>query len=99
MSNDRIGKAHTNGAARPQTFQEKMAAAKEKAALREFEVTITETLQKTVIVEAKSRDEAEEKVNDEWKNGDYILDADHFKGVTFEAAPLGKERTRGAEER
>jgi len=40
------------------SLQDKLGAAKEKAALREFEVRITETLQKTVVVEACDRQEA-----------------------------------------
>ena len=54
--------------------------------MREYDVTITETLRKTVTVEAESMAEAEQKVEGEWKNGDYILDADDFVGVEFESA-------------
>ena len=79
------------------TLHEKLEAAKEKAALREFEVTITETLQKTVTVKANSREDAEQIVSDNWKKSEYILDADHFKGVEFEAAPIKNERSRSAE--
>ena len=53
--------------------------------MREYEVTITETLEMTVAVEAESREEAQQIASDNWKNGDYILDADHFKDVTFRA--------------
>lgn len=53
--------------------------------MREFDVTITETLQMTVPVEAKSREEAEEIARKCWKNGDYILDAGSFAGVKFHA--------------
>ena len=76
------------------TLHDKLEAAKEKAALREFEVTITETLQKTVTVEAKSREEAEEIVHERYKDSEYILDADHFKDVEFKAAPVKGERSR-----
>ena len=55
-----------------------------------FEVTITETLQKTVTVTANDQCEAEEMVQDEWDNQDNILDADHFKGVKFEGVPVGQ---------
>ena len=51
--------------------------------MREYEVTITETLEMTVAVEAESREEAQQIASDNWKNGDYNLDADHFKDVTF----------------
>ena len=67
------------------SLAENLEAAKEKAALREFEVTITETLKMTVTVEAADRHEAEQIVSDNWRNSEYILDADHFIGVEFEA--------------
>lgn len=50
-----------------------------------YEVTITETLQKNVTVEADSQAEAEQIVSDRWKNGENILDADSFSGVEFTA--------------
>jgi hypothetical protein len=62
-----------------------------------FSVKITETLSMTVEVEASSREEAEQKVNDNWRNSEYILDADNFIGVTFEAAPVKREKTQGEE--
>jgi hypothetical protein len=46
-------------------------------------VLITETLQKTVIVEAESEAEAHTRVSDAWKNAEYILDSDNFQGVEF----------------
>ena len=54
--------------------------------MREYSVTITETLRKTVTVEAESMAEAEQMVNDAWLNSEYILDADNFVGVEFESA-------------
>lgn len=53
--------------------------------MNKYNVTITETLKKTVEVEAESLDKAKEKVSDEWKDGTFILDADDFKEVEFEA--------------
>lgn len=50
-----------------------------------YEVTITETLQKNVTVEADSQAEAAQIVSDRWKNGEYILDADNFVGAEFTA--------------
>ena len=67
------------------SLTDRLEAAKEKAALREFEVTITETLKMTVTVEARDRLEAEQTVSDNWRNSEYILDADHFIGVEDEA--------------
>jgi hypothetical protein len=51
-----------------------------------FKVTITETLRKTVEVEAKDQDEATQMVSDKWKAGEVILDAECFQGVEVEAA-------------
>ena len=53
--------------------------------MNEYKITITETLQKTVTVEAKSREEAEQKVNDAWRRAEYILDAEDFQGVEIKA--------------
>jgi hypothetical protein len=50
---------------------------------KEYRVLITETLQKTVIVEAASEQEAHQRVSDAWKNAEYILGEDHFQGVEF----------------
>lgn len=51
--------------------------------MKEFEVTITETLQKKLTVEATSRLEAEQMVEDMWNAGEVVLDADHFVGADF----------------
>ena len=50
---------------------------------KEYKVLITETLQKTVIVEAETESEAHTRVSDAWKNAEYILDSDNFQGVEF----------------
>lgn len=63
--------------------------------MKTYEVTITETLQKTVEVEANSREEAERQVEENWNNSEYILDAEAFKGVDFSARE--KERRRDYE--
>lgn len=63
--------------------------------MKEYEVTITETLKMTVIVEAESEQEARDKVDTQWRNSEYILDADHFQGVDFTARP--KRRSRDIE--
>ena len=74
------------------SMMEKLGAAKEKAALREFEVTITETLEKKVTVMAGDRLEAEQIVNDEWDDSVHILDDSHFIRAEFKAAPVKAER-------
>ena len=53
--------------------------------MKEFDVTITETLKLTVSVEASSKEEAEQMVNDQWRAGDHVLDADNFVDVVFES--------------
>ena len=58
--------------------------------MKEFEVTITETLEKTVIVEADSKDDALQIAEDMWKDGDIILDAESFTGVEYQS-DNGKE--------
>ncbi len=60
--------------------------------MKTYEVTITETLQKTVTVEADSREETERQVEENWNNSKYILDADSFVGVDF--AVRTNERSR-----
>lgn len=65
---------------------------KEQRTLKTHEVTITETLQKTVTVEADSREEAERQVEENWNNSEYILDADSFVGVDFAVRTNGRSR-------
>lgn len=60
--------------------------------MKEYDVTITETLEMTVAVEAESREEAQQIASDNWKNGEYILDAESFKDVEF--YPRGRSRDR-----
>ena len=59
--------------------------------MKTYKVTITERLEMTVEVEATSRYEAERLVEKQWNDTEYILDADHFKGVTFKAEPPQRE--------
>ncbi len=54
--------------------------------MKQYEVTITETLQTNVTVEADSLAEAEDIVEKQWKAGEHILDADNFTDVTFSCA-------------
>ena len=61
--------------------------------MNEYDITIRETLEMTVTVEAESREEARQIVADRWKNSEYILDADSFKDV--EVYPRGRSRDRG----
>ena len=60
--------------------------------MKDYDVTITETLEMTVTVNAASRMEAEQLVTERWKKGDYILDSDHFTGVNFKARNQNRDR-------
>lgn len=53
--------------------------------MKEYKVTITETLKMNVVVEAEDQFEAEQIVSDRWHNGEYILDADNFIEVDFDS--------------
>lgn len=61
--------------------------------MKEYVVRIKETLQMTVTVEAATAADARDIVERRWKDGDYILDADHFQGVDF-TVPTRQERER-----
>ena len=58
---------------------------------RKFKVTITETLELTVEVEADDQQQAEQMVSDGWHRSEYVLDADNFVGVEFKAVPVVDE--------
>lgn len=60
--------------------------------MKTYTVTITETLQMKVEVEAGNSTRAEQIVRDKYRNCDYILDADCFKGVDFKTKPIQKNR-------
>lgn len=53
--------------------------------MKQYKVTITETLETEVEIEAVSKGEAERIAQDKWKNGEYILDAESFQNVAFKA--------------
>ena len=63
--------------------------------MKTYEVTITETLQMTVEVEAATQEQAQELVERKWNDSEYILDAEAFKGLDFSARE--KERRRDYE--
>lgn len=63
--------------------------------MKTYEVTVTETLQMTVEVEAVTWEQAQELVERKWNDSEYILDAEAFKGVDFSARE--KERRRDYE--
>ena len=51
--------------------------------IRNYPVEIIETLKLSVYCEAASMDEAKYIAMDKYRNGEYILDADHFTNVDF----------------
>ena len=51
--------------------------------MKEYDVKITETLEKTVTVQAENRVAAEEQVKTAYYNSEHILDAENFTGVAF----------------
>lgn len=51
-----------------------------------YKVIVTETRQRTVAVEAESRTEARQRVDDAWHNCEFELDNNHFDGVEFYVA-------------
>ena len=59
--------------------------------MKEFEIQIKETLVMNVTVEAENAVQARELVERKWKDGDYVLDSNHFKNVSF--ANPKKERS------
>ena len=48
-----------------------------------FNIEIEETLQKVVQVKANSLNEAINKVQEKYRNEEYVLNEDDFKGVEF----------------
>lgn len=63
--------------------------------MKEYEVTITETLQKTVTIRAEDLAHAEEIAEAEWNKGNYVLDAENFVGASFDA--VVRNRTKDLE--
>ena len=53
--------------------------------MSEYKVTITEKLKRDVYVEANSLEEARHIATENWYKGDYILDADDFSEINFDA--------------
>ncbi|MCD8367814.1 MAG: DUF3846 domain-containing protein [Clostridiales bacterium] len=51
--------------------------------MKEYDVKITETLERTVTVQAESREEAQEQVEQKWNDSVYVLDAEDFTHADF----------------
>lgn len=52
--------------------------------MKEFALTIIETLSKSVTVKANNYDEALEKIEDMYDKGEIVLDSSDFKGKIIE---------------
>ena len=63
--------------------------------MKTYDVTITETLQMTVPIEAESLAEAEQTAEDNWNRSQYILDADNFVGADFKAKECVRDKGIG----
>lgn len=55
---------------------------------KEFRINIKETLEMQVTIEADTIEEALKIAEERWKDGCYILDGEHFKGVEFEGSEV-----------
>lgn len=60
--------------------------------MKDYEVTISETLQRTVQVRTDNLAQAEAIVEERWKNREYILGAEDFTEVNFHAAECVREQ-------
>ena len=57
-----------------------------------FDVTVTETLEQIVRVEAHSPKEAEQLVAKDWAKKEFVLDAESFTCAEFVAVPVEDEQ-------
>ena len=55
--------------------------------MKRYYVSVTETLNKVVSVDADSENEAVQKVQDAYNNSDIILDSENFAGEVIEIEP------------
>ena len=63
--------------------------------MKEYQVQIKEVLAMTVTVNAENAAQAREIVEKRYNDCDYILDADHFKGVDIHRRPASKGAQNG----
>ena len=60
--------------------------------MRNYKVTITETLGKEVVIKAKSPEDALSKVKQDYRNEVNVLDADHHTDTAFSVNLLQRAR-------
>lgn len=70
---------------------------KETQSMKKYLVEITETLQKQITITANSREEAEQKVRNKYKNEEIVLDESDY--IDTEFTVLKEKRIRDIEER
>ena len=58
---------------------------------QKFHVTVTETFQTTIEIEADSSQKAEQIVSTDWRKGEFDLGPECFAGVEFEAVPAAED--------
>ena len=58
---------------------------------QKFYVTVTETFQLTIEIEADSRQKAEQIVSTDWNRKEFVLGPECFAGVEFETVPTAKD--------
>lgn len=61
--------------------------------MKKYSVTITETLQRLVTVEAADCTTAEEIVEARWRDSAYILGAEDFVGTSFSAEEIVPQKS------
>lgn len=62
--------------------------------MNKYEVTITETLERKIEIEAESAEDAQRMVTDGWENSDYILLPDDFSDVNFSTKEIGNQKIK-----
>jgi len=63
--------------------------------MQNYKVEIKETLADIVSVQASSKDEALEKVKEQYRRGDIVLEYDSFVDAEFSIFNNGREDTHG----
>ena len=62
--------------------------------MKKYDVVITETLQRTVQIEANDRDEAEQIAKEKWRKSEHVLNENDFKSVEYHAYEYARNREK-----
>ena len=62
--------------------------------MKKYKVTITETLERVVEVEAEDYEEAVDIIGDEYRNGEIILCSDDYTGTDFNVEEIRTENEK-----